>query len=88
MSHETQNWRDYRERRKAFGRRLRTAREVAGLSSYEAAEKLSEAGLECTAEGLLDAEAGNGTPPCEPNASDLPTLAAVYDCSIDDFFTG
>lgn len=82
------NWRDYSELREAFGRRLKAARLRAGLSLEAAAKLLTDAGLECSDEDLLEVEQGIGTPPCEPNPSDLPAIARIYGCSVEDFFRG
>lgn len=75
------------ERRKMLGMALKAARQGAGLSASAASALIAARGLKCSRGTLLAWERGVGRTSREPFCSDLNLIAAVYQCSINDFFT-
>ncbi len=74
-------------RRTVLARGLKTARQQAGLSAKEAAERLTAAGVSCTRGTLLAWERGGGRTSREPFASDLWLISQAYGCSANDLFS-
>jgi transcriptional regulator with XRE-family HTH domain len=73
-------------RRARLARGLKAARFRAKFPAKQAAMLLTSMGLSCQRGTLLAWERGRGTTSREPYASDLPVIAAVYGCSVDDLF--
>lgn len=73
------------DRRAILSRGLKSARQKARLSSREAIAMLSANGLSYRRSTLLAWE-HHGDSSREPFASDLPILAIIYNCSVEDLF--
>lgn len=74
-------------RRAALAEGLKAARRETGLSASSASALLVAKGLRCSRGTLLAWERGTGKTSREPFASDLATIAALYGCSVDAFFS-
>jgi transcriptional regulator with XRE-family HTH domain len=74
------------ERRRLLGLALKTARQRTGLSAAAASALIIAKGLKCSRGTLLAWERGAGRTSREPFCSDLNLIAAVYQCSVNDFF--
>lgn len=75
------------ERRGILAWGLKVARKNATFSASAAAAAIAAAGIPCSRGTLLAWERGDGYTSREPFGSDLPIIAAIYGCSIADFFT-
>jgi hypothetical protein len=77
----------YNDRRRfllAMG--LKAARTRAGFAVDSAVWLLTEAGVRCSLRRLAAWECGSGAASSEPCCSDLPILANVYGCQVNDFY--